>query len=191
MKKISRTPSGRSGLFALFLRFTRFTNNRITRSGLRTKPLGASGRFSSWLARPDWCANLPQNGGHDPTDLPWSHGTPFGLPRQQGGESERAGQIQLEERQRDDPTPPQKLSGRTHVSLSPEQILFQKTEEMLLGKPQAIALWHLLQGHHLIQGEKPTHALDHAWYHVPRSARPGSPRAPARDLAGTALHPSG
>src|SRR5207302_9883935 len=126
---------GQSDRFAFLLLFARFTTNRITRSGRRMKPLRTPRRFSSWLARPDGCAKLPQNGGHDPTDLSWSHGTPLGLPRQQGSESERAGQIQLEERQRDDPTPALKLSGRTHVNLSPEQILFQKTEEMLLGKP--------------------------------------------------------
>src|SRR6266446_8420095 len=158
MKNRDQQNLGQSACFAFLLLFARFTKNRITRSGPRMKPLRASGRFSSWLARTDWCANLPQNSGHDPTDLSWSHGTPFGLPRQQSSQSERASQIQLEERQRDDPTPPQKLSGSTHMSLSPEQILFQKTEEMLVGKPQAIALWHLLQGHHLIQGQKPTHA---------------------------------
>src|SRR5258706_7886207 len=158
MKNREQQNLGHSGCFAFLLLFARFTTNRITRSGRRMKPFSAPGRFSSWLARTDWCANLPQNAGHDPTDLSWSHGTPLGLPRQQSSESERAGQIQLEERQRDDPTPAQKLSGSTHVNLSPEQILFQKTEEMLLGKPQAIALWHLLQRHPIIQGEKPTHA---------------------------------
>src|SRR6266700_609673 len=158
MKNREQQNLGQSAYFAFLLLFARFMKNRIPRSGLRMKSLRASGRFSSWLARTDWCAKLPQNGGHDPTDLSWSHRTPLGLPRQQSSESERAGQIQLEERQRDDPTPALKLSGSPHVNLSPEQILFQKTEEMLLGKPQAIALWHLLQRHHLIQGQKPTHA---------------------------------
>src|SRR5258706_12494808 len=152
MKNRGQQNLGQRNGFAFLLLFARFTKNRITRCGRRMKPLRASGRFSSWLARTDWCAKLPQNGGHDPTDLSWSHRTPFGLPRQQSSQSERAGQIQLEERQRDDPTPQQKSSGSTHVNLSPEQILFQKTEEMLLGKPQAIARWRLLQRHPIIQG---------------------------------------
>src|SRR5258708_5712707 len=158
MKNREQQNSGHSMRFAFLPLGARFRTNRIPWSGPWMNPLGASGCFPSWLAPPAGCAKLPQNGGHDPTNLPWSHRTSFGLPRQQSSQSERAGQIQLEERQRDDPTPQQKLSGSTDAHLRPEQLLFQKTEDMLFGQAQPIALWHLLQGHHLIKGEKPTHA---------------------------------
>ena len=153
MKNASRFTSGRGARFALFLLFARFMNDRIARCLPRAEAFGTPRRFSSWLARTDRCAKLRQNGGHDPTDLPGSHRTPFGLPRKQGRKSERAGQIQLEERQGHDPTPAQKLLRCTDVCGKPEQILFQKAEEMLFREAQTVACWHLLQGHQPIQSE--------------------------------------
>src|SRR5947209_18064644 len=105
MKSRGRPNSGHADLFALFLLFARFMNNRIALGGLRVETFGASRCFSSWVARTNWGANLPQNAGHDPTDLPWSHRGPFGLPRQQGSESDGASQIDLVERRREDPSP--------------------------------------------------------------------------------------
>src|SRR5438270_6550570 len=156
MKNASRVTSGRGNRFALFLLFARFMNDRIARCLPRAEAFGTPRRFSSWLARTDRCAKLRQNGGHDPTDLPGSQRTPFGLPRKQGRKSERAGQIQLEERQGHDPTPAQKLLRCTDVCGKPEQILFQKAEEMLFREAQTVACWHLLQGHQRIQSEEPT-----------------------------------
>src|SRR5438270_1726033 len=158
MKNASRVTSGRGNRFALFLLFARFMNDRIARCLPRAEAFGTPRRFSSWLARTDRCAKLRQNGGHDPTDLPGSHPTPFGLPRQQGRKSERAGQIQLEERQGHNPTPALKLLRCTDVCGKPEQILFEKAEEMFFREAHSVACWHLLQGHQPIESEEPTHA---------------------------------
>src|SRR5713226_202738 len=158
MKSRDRPNSGDADLFALFLLFARFLNDRIALRGLRAEAFGASRRFSSWLARTGRCAKLHQKGVHDPTNLPGSDRTAFGLPRQERLQTKFARQIQLEEHQGHNPTPTHKLLRSAHMRLKPEQILFEKPEEMFFRETQAVARWHLLQGHHVIQGEKPTHA---------------------------------
>src|SRR5436305_11156897 len=158
MKSRCRPNSGHADLFALFLLFARFMNNRIALRGLRAEAFGTSRRFSSWLARPGRCAKLHQKGGHNPTHLPGSDRTPFGLPRQERMQTKLASKIQLQERQCHHPTPAQKLLRSADVRLKPEQILFEKAEEMFFRETQAVARWHLLQGYHVIQTNNPTHA---------------------------------
>src|SRR5436190_2255251 len=70
MKKISQTNSGRSGLFALFLLFTRFADHGMTCPGLGMKAFCASRRFSAWLRGSCRGTQLSQKGGHGPTHLP-------------------------------------------------------------------------------------------------------------------------
>src|SRR5258707_8734651 len=69
MKKISRTPSGRGALFALFLLFARFTERRMTCPGLGMKAFGPSRRFSTQLWRSSKPPPLAQKGGHSPAHL--------------------------------------------------------------------------------------------------------------------------
>jgi hypothetical protein len=157
MKRTSRTNSGHRDLFALFLLVARFVNDRVTRRRFRMEPFGTPWRFSARLARTGGGANLRQNRGHHPTDLPWSHWTAFGLPGQQGLRSLGARQVQLGEGQRDDPTPEQKLGWGAHMDRRPEQILLPKAEAMLFRETQPLAFRDLLQRHQIIQGEKPTH----------------------------------
>src|SRR5437016_14032129 len=51
MANTSRENSGHGGFFALFALFTRFINDRLTRSRLRMEILGASRCFSTWLGQ--------------------------------------------------------------------------------------------------------------------------------------------
>ncbi len=69
MKKISRTPSDRGTLGALFLLFARFPNHRMTCPGLGMKAFGPSRRFSTQLWRSSRRAQLVQKGGHRPSHL--------------------------------------------------------------------------------------------------------------------------
>jgi hypothetical protein len=95
------------------------------------KPPGASGRFSTWLARTHGCANQRQNRGHDPADLPERHTGGLWPPTATGPARPGACQIQLRESQGHDPTPAFKLLRGADMRPKPEQILFQKVEEML------------------------------------------------------------
>src|SRR5258708_905798 len=158
MTRSSQTHSGRRCLFALFLLFTRFVHDRMTRCWLRMEAFGPSHRFAPWLARTGRRAKLRQKAGHDPANLPGSHGTPFGFPRQERVASQLTSQRQLDERQHHDPTPPQKLLWRAHVCCRPEQILLEKTQDMLFREAQPIAFGNLFQRHHVIEREKPTDA---------------------------------
>ena len=158
MTRKSQTHSGRGRRFALFLLFACFIHDRMTLRRFRMEAFGASERFSAWLARMGRCPNLQQNGGHHPPNLPRGDRTPFGFPRQQRVESQRACQIQLSERQHHDPTPQQKLARRAHVDAGPEQILLQKAKTMFFREAQAIAFGNLFQRHQIIEREKPTDA---------------------------------
>src|SRR5581483_2597809 len=109
MKRTSLFHSDRGNRLALFLRLARFMNNRRARCRPRVEAFGPPWCFSSWLAHPDRWANLQQKSWHDSTNLPWSHRTSFGLPRQERMQTQFTSQIQLEERQGHDPTPAQKL----------------------------------------------------------------------------------
>src|SRR5258708_5470668 len=153
MKKASKFLSRREGRFAFFLLFACFVNDRIARCWFRMEAFGASGRFSSWLARTNRCANLRQKRGHDTANLPGCHGTPFGFPGQEGRETQFAGQIQLQERQQHDPTPALKLFRGPHVRVQPEQILFEKPEEMIFGEQQTVPLLHQRNFHQINQSE--------------------------------------
>src|SRR5581483_11714143 len=157
MKRRSLFDSGRGNCFALFLLVARCMDNRRARRRPRMEAFGRPRRFSTWLAHTDRCANLRQKSWHDPTNLPWGHRTPFGLPGQERMLTKLASQIQLEERQGHDPTPAQKLLGSAHVCSKPEHILFQKPEELFFRETQTVTLWYLLQGEQQIQGEKPAH----------------------------------
>src|SRR6185312_5576496 len=123
MKRTSLFHSERGVRFALFLRFACFMDNRIARCRPRSEAFGPPWRFSSWLTHTDRCANLRQKGWHNPTNLPGSHRTPFGLPRQERMLTQFTSQIQLEEGQGNDPTPAQKLLWGAHTCSKPEQIL--------------------------------------------------------------------
>src|SRR5438105_14556221 len=65
----NREHAGNGGFFALFALFTRFINDRMTRSRLRMEILGASRCFSTWLGRSSWGPQLSQKGRHSPTNL--------------------------------------------------------------------------------------------------------------------------
>src|SRR5947209_14635210 len=134
MKRTGQPNSGRSRCFALFLLIARFIHNGMTRCRLRVEACGTSERFSTWLARMGRRANLPQNAGHHPANLPWSDWTPFSFPRQQGVESQLTCQKQLDEGQGYHPTPSQKLVRSTHPHRCPEHLLFEKAKHMLLGE---------------------------------------------------------
>jgi len=99
MKNASQFLSSREDCFALFLLVARFVNDRIARRQFGAEAFGASGRFSSWLARANWCAKLGQHRGHHPTNLPRRHRAPFGLPGQERVQAQFTGQIHLEKRQ--------------------------------------------------------------------------------------------
>src|SRR5258708_8189349 len=156
MTSRSQANSGRRRRFALFLLFACFIHERMTQCRLRVEAFGTSKRFSSWLARAGWCAKLRQSAGHDAATLRGGRGTLFGIPRQQHVLSQFASQIQLNERQRHNPTPKQKLAWRAYLNARPEQILLQKAQHMLFRETQAIAFRNPLQRHQIIKREKPT-----------------------------------
>src|SRR5260370_24322010 len=70
MKKISRTPSSRGALVALFLLFARFTERRMTCPGLGMKAFGPSRRFSTQLWRSARRPPPVPKGGHSPSPPP-------------------------------------------------------------------------------------------------------------------------
>src|SRR6266568_3956415 len=177
MKNRGQQNLGQSACFAFLLLFARFMKNRIPRSGLRMKSLGASGRFSSWLARTDGPVV-------ESPDAPWpptaaEQRVRAGGPDTTGGtparRSNSSAQIERESaREPESRANPVSKNGRDALG---------KTAGHSAVAPAPTAPPH--------PGSETNSRADHAWYHVPRSARPGSPRAPARDLAGNALHPSG
>src|SRR5438874_9856578 len=139
MTSRSQTDSGWSRRFVLFLLCACFIHDAMTRCRLRVEAFGTSGRISSWLARMGRRANLRQNAGHHPANLPWSDWTSFGFPWHQRVESQLTYQIQLDEGQGHHPTPPQKLLRSAHPHRCPEHILFQKAKHMLFRETQAIS----------------------------------------------------
>src|SRR2546421_3144697 len=138
MNKNSRTLSGRGALFALFLLFARFTNDRMTRPGLGMKAFGPSRRFSSLLWRSSRRAQLLQKGGHRPSHLCQRRSREAGLPRAIGPLHQWTSQHQQIVRAGDNVRPafgPLRGTQPRHI---PEQLLFVKTRAMLMRVAQAI-----------------------------------------------------
>src|SRR5437588_5291213 len=138
MNKNSRTLSGRGALFALFLLFARFTNDRMTRPGLGMKAFGPSRRFSSLLWRSSRGAQLAQKGGHGPSHLcqRWHRGA--GVPRSVAPLHQRTSQHQQIVRTGDDVRPALGPLRGAQPWLIPEQLLFVKAIAMLMRVTQAI-----------------------------------------------------
>src|SRR5438128_411348 len=138
--------------------FGRLPHHREARSRRRSKAFGPSRRFSAWLARTSWCANLQQNHRHHPTYLLGSHRTIRRLPRSMQGLPQLTCQIELVKDQDHQPTPALKLSRRADMDTGPEQLLLEKAVVVLLREAATILRRHLRQGDDRIEHHKPTHA---------------------------------
>src|SRR5712692_2852110 len=136
----------------------RLAHHGIARRRLGSKPFGPSGRFSTWLARACWCANLQQNRRHHSTHLLWGHRTIGRLPGSMQDLSQLPCQIQLVKDQDQQPTPALKLLRGAHMHPRPQQILLEKAVAMLLREASTILRSNLWQGNDLIEHHKPTHA---------------------------------
>src|SRR5712692_7292546 len=126
--------------------FERLAHHREAWSRLGSKAFGPSRRFSAWLARTSWCANLQQNHRHHPTHLLGGQRTISRLPWSMQGLSQLACQIQLVKNQDQQPTPALKLGRRAHMHPRPEQLLLEKTVVVLLGETATILTNQLTRG---------------------------------------------
>ena len=146
MKKISQTNSGRSGLFALFLLFTRFADHGMTCPGLGMKAFCASRRFSAWLRGSCRGTQLSQKGGHGPTHLPQRQDRAARLPGPIAPVQQGASQQQLLVGTRDHLCPAFGSCWCTQPWDIPEQHLFVEAIAVLLRVAQAIGRADLGQG---------------------------------------------
>jgi len=117
-------------------------------------PFRPSGRFSTWVARPNRCATLGHHRGHDPTNVPRCHPTPCGLPRQERVQAQVTCQRHLERRQGHDPVPSLTQLWGAQAGGEPEHIRCEKPEEMVFPEPQAGSLWNLLHSDHQTRGSR-------------------------------------
>jgi hypothetical protein len=139
MQKISRTTSTRGALFALFLRFARFANDRMTGSGLGMKAFGPPRRFSTQLWWSSRRPQLLQKGGHRPSHLRQCRHRGVGLPRSIAALQQRTSQHQQIVRAGHDLRPTFGPLRGTEPWFIPEQLLFVKAIAMLVRVAQAIA----------------------------------------------------
>src|SRR5258707_13397920 len=138
MKKISRTTSGRGALFALFLRFARFTKRRMTCPGLGMKAFGPSRRFSTQLGLSTRRPQLVQKGGQSPSHLRQRRSLGACLPRSIAPLHQRTSQHQEIVSAGDELRPafsPLRGTQSWHI---PEQLLFVKAIAMLMRVAQPI-----------------------------------------------------
>src|SRR5713101_7827798 len=162
--------------------FERLAHHREAWSRLGSKAFGPSRRFSAWLARTSWCANLQQNYRHHPTHLLGGQRTISRLPWSMQGLSQLACQIQLVKNQDQQPTPALKLGRRAHMHPRPEQLLLEKTVVVLLGETATILRCNLRQGDDRVEHHKPAHAR------IPLRALGGFPfDAEHREVQGAVL----
>src|SRR2546428_14008361 len=126
--------------------FERLAHHREAWSRLGSKAFGPSRRFSAWLARTSWCANLQQNHRHHPTYLLGSHRTIRRLPRSMQGLPQLTCQIELVKDQDHQPTPALKLSRRGDMDTGPEQLLLEKAVVVLLREAATLLRRHLAKG---------------------------------------------
>src|SRR5258706_7096490 len=138
MKKISRAPSGRGALFALFLLFARFTNRRMTCPGLGMKALGPSRRFATQLWRSSRRPQLVQKAGHSPSHWRKRPNRGACLPRPIAPLHQRTSQHQEIVSAGDDVRPAFRPLRGTQPWHIPEHLLFVKAIAMLLRVAQAI-----------------------------------------------------
>src|SRR5260370_11731065 len=138
MKKISRTPSSRGALVALFLLFARFTNCRMTCLGLGMKAFGPSRRFSTQLWWSSRRPQLVQKGGHSPSHLRQRPNRGACLPRSIAPLHPRTSQHQEIVSAGDYVRPAFSPLRGTQPWHIPEQLLFVKAIAMLMRVAQPI-----------------------------------------------------
>ncbi len=163
MKSTGRRNSDRSSRFPLFCLFTCFANNRMTRRGLGMEAFGTSRRFSAWLRRSCWSAQLRQKARHGPANLRQGQDRAARLPGSIDASNQRASEDQLVMRASDDLCPAFCLLWGVQTRLIPEQHLFIQSVAVLVRVTQAIGRADLGQGSGLVSfPDKPTHRSDHA-----------------------------
>src|SRR5947209_6327770 len=138
MNKNSRTLSGRGALFALFVLFARFTNDRMTGPGLGMKAFGPPQCFSTplwWSCRG---AQLVQKAGQSPSHLRQRRYRAVGLPRSVAPFHQRTSQHQQIVRTGDHVRPAFSALRATQPWLIPEQLLFVNAIAMFMRVAQAI-----------------------------------------------------
>src|SRR5713226_8469863 len=121
MTSTSRTNSGRSRRFALFVLFARFTNDRMTRRWLGMEAFGTSGRFTAWLWWSRGSPQLRQKGGHGESHLCQCQNCVTRFPRSIDARDQGTGQDQLVMGARDDLCPAFRLLWGAQTWLIPEQ----------------------------------------------------------------------
>src|SRR5438132_4816369 len=146
MTNTSREHLGNGGFFALFALFTRFINDRMTRSRLRMGILGASGCFSTWLGRSSRGTQLSQKGWHSPTNLCQGDHRAAMLPGAVHAFDQRTSQHQLIMYTGHHLGPAFGLLWGAKARLIPKQHLLVQPEAMLVGVAQAIGRADLAQG---------------------------------------------
>ncbi len=158
MKKVSRTPSSRGGLCALFLLLARFTNHRMPCPGLGMKPLGPAWRFSAQLRWSSRCSQLVQKGGHGSSHLCQGQHRAARLPRSIATFHQRTSQDQQIVRTGDHLGPAFGALRGTQPWNVPEQFLLVETIAMLMRVAQPIRWTDLGQRSCLLAfPDKPTH----------------------------------